>query len=465
MPRIRKYICLFIVLAAVAVVLNILDMIISNTETKSVSKSSIPESADIVKSTTVYPTDPQTETNTPTAANTVEAQPTVTRSTLADVIEEVIMDFNYSSPSAVSLLEESVLKLLVELQNEHTDVIDDTTSVDRIRAHIVSSYHSGSSFTANILKAHPKVYYLFEPLLFIDMTSTWFGPRNNQHLYSKYLGQMLNCQFEGIMKMSFKLFGNAAQSIIDRRHQFLLTNFHKPVKTDDQKAIMKQMEKFSALCASDYDSTIAKTVRLYRIVFALPLILRGVKTIQLVRDPRGLFYSRFNMGSLDPMPNIKQDMPYLQIKHECDNNERNVHFLESLSQVAFMRHILEENYRMARYEDFAYNTLAMSQKLYNFVNLKMTPEARNKIIKMSSSPSNARNYLKGSSKHIVSDQSLAIATKWRTKLPLHWIRRIEDTCSNVTFTTLKYNGLATGDAYLDITQPTFLSLTDPLCLK
>ena len=169
----------------------------------------------------------------------------------------------------------------------------------------------------------------------------------------------------------------------------------------------------------------------------MPLLLRDVKTIHLVRDPRGLYASRLQYGTPKSAFNSVEEL--------CRNHAKNLAFLKQLSALPFMRDVIRDNYRLVRYEVISYDTVTMSRKLYDFSGIPLTDDALEKIIRLASNDSTfsiSEHKLSAASSangggdrnhdnQVASDKSKAIATKWRHRITTAEIRRVEQACAPV----------------------------------
>ena len=115
----------------------------------------------------------------------------------------------------------------------------------------------------------------------------------------------------------------------------------------------------------------------------------------------------------------------------CDQHAKNVEFLEQLSRIPFMRHVLNENYRLVRYEEISYDTMKLSRQLYDFSGIPLTDSALERIIRLASNDTTFSIHRETQSYHVASAKSKAIATKWRYLLTTEQIRHVEQVCAPV----------------------------------
>ena len=370
----------------------------------------------------------------------------ITRTELADAIEAKIMNFNYSRTNSYELLENDILDYLRALQQAGTRLVDNTArrdDDDRVHVHLAAAYHSGSSFTGEILSAHPDVFYLFEPLLLLDMSSLWYQPRQNQHLHAHYMRQLLDCRFAEINNKSMQLFPHSVARNKRRRDGFLDLIFPLQMNTyalngSELTSYMDRMlQGFSDICRIRR-VTVAKTIRSDKLLFLLPLLVRGVKVLNLHRDPRGVMYSKFRPQNPSNSSYYWKDRrpPVKLINNQCSNDDYNFNLLRSLYPIRFVRDILQANFRLLRYEDLAFKPIETSQAIYDFMNVTMTAAVVREIENAVGGEVRVPLNQTADQQHIRLPKSGLIATKWREYLPLDWVKMIESRC----ITTMKALG-------------------------
>jgi hypothetical protein len=124
----------------------------------------------------------------------------------AEALAKVIRNFLRNESTEYGTLKESVdlelLNLFRHLEERHID-IDENEHIDkRNRILIATAFHSGSTFTGNLFNANPDVFYMFEPLQFVQFHDTWSRPRIRQNESNYHLSNMLECEFGKSMRAS-----------------------------------------------------------------------------------------------------------------------------------------------------------------------------------------------------------------------------------------------------------------------
>ena len=363
----------------------------------------------------------------------------VTRDDVANHIERYVMTQG-SFGRDIMPLHDRVLDILRDTY-ANADVITHSTATanvsahrGRIKVHVLASFHGGSTFTGDLFAAHGDVYYLFEPLSLLDLASRWFTARNNQHIVSYYMSKLFNCSFHELLLRSYREPNIASKSVRARAffHRVFekkpppsalaLVTKHSFANTTRQQRTSLQIlyQRYEPYCRQRFKYSVIKTIRIESLLGALPLLLRGVKTIHLVRDPRGLLASRLKVGKQKAMASVEK---------LCDQHAKNVEFLEQLSRIPFMRHVLNENYRLVRYEEISYDTMKLSRQLYDFSGIPLTDSALERIIRLASNDTTFSIHRETQSYHVASAKSKAIATKWRYRLTTEQIRHVEQVCA------------------------------------
>ena len=140
----------------------------------------------------------------------------------------------------------------------------------------------------------------------------------------------------------------------------------------------------------------------------------------MIRDPRGVSNSRLKIHF---MREGEDFVPQLQA--ECGKYRRNIEFLFKANANQTLKHILQENMAVVRYEDVIQDFYTIARKLYKFLNLHMPREVEEFV------RSNARislwgppNFSKNQSAYS-EEQKLQ---KWRKELDFHTVQQIQNVC-------------------------------------
>ncbi|RWS20159.1 secreted protein-like protein [Leptotrombidium deliense] len=184
--------------------------------------------------------------------------------------------------------------VLKEIQNyfetanfEDVDYNDNIKSPQMMTIIIVAYWRSGSSFLGDLLQQNKNTYYSFEPLRMITVTDGNYIPVVNLSNAFDFLNHVLSCNFKAIAeyeKVVRKLY-------FFERNKFLQL-YCKLMKANDTSEIMEKVCSMSKL-------HIIKLIRLtLKQVFQFMETLKNketVKIVHLVRDPRAMFNSRFQL--------------------------------------------------------------------------------------------------------------------------------------------------------------------------
>lgn len=207
---------------------------------------------------------------------------------LADYIRRYLQNQSTEVNTLKLSADQELLQLFTDLDNQRISIDYQEHTVRRRRVLILTSYHSGSTFTGGLFDAHPQVFYMYEPLKFVQSEGTWIKVRTRQNVTNYYLDLMLNCQFEKTFQTAQTLYpgGNRTgwfnKCFRDRPPNMVYSD-------EKSEKITRQLGR---TCADNFTCTVIKAIRADTITAILPLLVSGVKVIYLVRDPRGLANSR-----------------------------------------------------------------------------------------------------------------------------------------------------------------------------
>ncbi|XP_072018164.1 carbohydrate sulfotransferase 1-like [Amphiura filiformis] len=223
-----------------------------------------------------------------------------------------------------------------------------STNIDKVQVIIVTRWRSGSSFLGEIFNNDPDFIYFFEPLI---GKMTFRNKFDDEH--TTILHDIVKCEFAN---KNYNWWDGQVPTNCERSQTFgktiLCGNFRKRLKAnyDQSSRIIEE------LCRSRTHVAI-KTVRVPDISFLKNIITNSklnVKVIHLVRDVRALYFSRKSTKGVN-------DMEY----SECDELEKNLRFWQDPPSWIKGHHML------LRYEDLADEPLLITQKMYEFLGVKV----------------------------------------------------------------------------------------------
>ena len=343
-------------------------------------------------------------------------------SELADVIDDILMTFNYSEKNAMTKLHFEVKKLFRTIDKQNWKIVDDVIS-ERNRVHIAATYHSGSTFTFDLLRGGSNVFGVFEPLIFIELDRLWFETPQNQHLYPIFLKKMFNCELSHIINASFQLFDDDVNMRARRRRRgFLRSVFPYEILSGlvqgdiARSRVLKKAKNVDLMCKK-FPHIVIKTIRVSDVIFLLPNMLRGVKTIHLTRDPRGLYNSLANFkntttnGANENSVKLQSKL-IKRISRYCASIKRAETLFSNLGKTPKLKSVILRNCYELHYDKLATNLKTEAVKLYKFANISWTTDIEQYINRMA-----------------LTKNSSLIANRWKSSLPAHILATINSFCN------------------------------------
>ena len=207
---------------------------------------------------------------------------------------------------------------------------------------IHGTYRGGSTFVSEFFNRHRRIAYIFEPL-----KTTTVDVDN--HYIKGVLGSILHCQFhdtEGLKYVDKKWYHSQMFCQLPHQTPGCYKHGRRYISFEDAEKSCRSVP-YKAY----------KFIRLPSIEILADYIKKGAKVIQLLRDPRGIYMSRF------VLKNVKYDM-----KQYCDSRVADLFYARREYKLAHIQFI--NNYYIIRYEDLALNPLEEMYRLYEFLELQ-----------------------------------------------------------------------------------------------
>ena len=274
---------------------------------------------------------------------------------------------------------------------------------------IYSRYRSGSSFTGSLFSHNPNIFYIFEPMKFVEY-STVPGDLYNKTNLRVRVKQIFQCVFEPMISVS------TASGWVEKT--FCGHNQYKPCDVSSPSVLEQQ--------CSHKVYRVSKDIAIPSLQHLLsdadqPEHQRHLTNIlHLVRDPRGVFESRVKISSGTVYisdSNRQQDLA--DVIAECKKN------------VVDIRYVIENNltkhYYLLRYEDLSVNTTSLTKQLYNLLQFPYHEDVNNWIKKCT----HAKQPSELSNEWSLYRQSRVAPYLWVRYLPLDIIRKIEGQCQEM----------------------------------
>ncbi|RUS68636.1 hypothetical protein EGW08_023602, partial [Elysia chlorotica] len=249
---------------------------------------------------------------------------------------------------------------------------------------VVSSYmRSGSTLCGNILQAHPGVFYVYEPLLYLwdhflpgkEHSSDWPLRHRAKALWRKskavipppvdFLSYMFHCN---LTRYNLDFLTNVAHS-----KAFADSGCVKSVGGTNVMNVTEHCATGVMDRCRDASAVVQKVVRL-TLREGGHLLQRdsAVRLVHLVRDPRGVLLSRMRFNH--------------KMAGEMHNNFTSI-CQRMFADVQQAKHINQRHWGRiltVRYEDLAEDLVSITSLIYKFVGLDMLPSVRDILYKMSS---------------------------------------------------------------------------------
>ncbi|XP_062569038.1 carbohydrate sulfotransferase 4-like [Saccostrea cucullata] len=277
---------------------------------------------------------------------------------------------------------------------------------------VLTYLRSGSTLTGDILQQSPKAFYLYEPLklhkskIFLDGQACETAMMNCSHFNTSKIvevfGDLFRCRLQ-----------THKQNILGSRKHSLAVMSAIPY-CRSRPGFDTCMKKVQTICHQS-QSVIVKTIRL-SMEFVPRLLLKfpDLRVIHLLRDPRGTMDSRRRGGFL------RKTKIGSSAKWLCERIQKDAEYSKAL-QRRFPNRIIT-----VLYEEIAGNPIAMSNKLYRYLNLEFSDRFDEWIFNHTSA-GNPNNSFYGT----IRSNSTLTSQSWRKRLKLRDVKLIEEECKNV----------------------------------
>ena len=315
-------------------------------------------------------------------------------------------------------------------------------SSSSVKAVIFTRYRSGSSFVGDLFSHHDDVYYIFEPFIITKQLSnmTYADISANSE---RDLDRIFACDFRRLFS-KYRMYPPANRTLFKAlwRRVFCTVDGHANpgyVMTNIDP-VCTRLNYQTPMVTRDlcklHRHIVVKTICLRNMSVISHLLRKQIKVIHLIRDPRGQLGSMISLkiSKAHGAVNISDfTLEWLQVQaaricRDLDNTLSQAR--ELFTRMPFLR----SNYILMRYEDIALSPLRETKDMYEFLGLEMTEKVV-AWIKMSTTESVHGVYS-------TQRNSRQAATSWRRKLPLAFVKVIQENCSDV-LRLLGYNNIDT----------------------
>ncbi|XP_077862585.1 carbohydrate sulfotransferase 1-like [Saccoglossus kowalevskii] len=287
-----------------------------------------------------------------------------------------------------------------------------------IRILIQSRFRTGSTITERYFTKHPDVFGVHEPGGMVQrgrgmriMEESDYKLKTIKEELLDFMHDIYNCNFADYEYFFYGL--NHMEYYLMRAY---LTYLPRPVTN----------EIITPVCESKPHRLI-KACRLYSTLEAERLIKEDdVKVIFLVRDPRGMAASRMKFTNIfTPSNNFKVAKGEFKLHPKMEEVIPDYcHWLEvNYLTASELPDWLKGRYLLIRYEDMENNQRKVIQQMYDFVGLPLHDD----IIKLMREQDVGNN-----------------GERWRRKLRIEEVRRIQELCGDKVFRDFGYKTIKTG---------------------
>lgn len=180
------------------------------------------------------------------------------------------------------------------------------------------------------------------------------------------------------------------------KHSFLQSHPFDALSVDLSNVTEEKNKFYSNYCKNEKKVAAAKVVRLCSLEEVLPIFLElekakvNLQVIYLVRDPRGIFNSRWSLKFTNTVKKSTDIIKNIPATH-CMKMDGNIRYYESALNSASPRSTIYEfiknHVNFIKYEDVASHPLELTEKIYQTVGLKLTEDIKNQITRITSGKS------------------------------------------------------------------------------
>jgi len=274
-----------------------------------------------------------------------------------------------------------------------------------LRAMVVTTWRSGSTFLGDIMSAHPGTYYHYEPLLHYDIRQARTGALAEDAI--RTLRELMQCNYT---RLDWYLrYGRSHPWLF--KHNERLWKFCVEEGEDKQRSSFCWRPEFLNRFCSLFPFQSIKTVRL-RLNLTEALVQDpglNVQLLLLVRDPRGTLQSRKHR---DWCPN----------NPDCEDPAKLCQDLKDDYQAFIkLRKKYPGRYEVFRYEDFSMDPVNNTATIFKFFGFHVHPKVTEFL-------DSHTKLTKGGVSSTFRDSKTA-PFKWREKLTLSEVLNIQSKCS------------------------------------
>lgn len=353
-----------------------------------------------------------------------------------------------------------------------------------IKILFMTEYRSGSTFISTLLNKHPSIHYMFEPLYLSDnrpqfeyLKHNLTGKQNTIRVQQQILSDYYNeCKLpDSQVYLTPEMEEMAKTKNIERHYLYYWCKvegicfrhksdkFKSPpfcpvphpedgIKASKLHKLCPAMGNKLGLAQTQCDSLEARSTKVIRLktITDLPENLKfdeDFKIIYLVRDPRGITSSRFNI--VDNNWNTEADK---KLNGLCshfhkfiDQRKQNLENSNSGDQLLWNAQVL-----VIRYEDFALNPIVMADRVYKFLKMNYPDSIKETLQHITHGDKSMLDESRGGEPctYCTVRESEKIIFKWAQSLDWATVEKVQNNCGKM-FETFGYKAFSSEDEYND----------------
>ncbi len=334
---------------------------------------------------------------------------------------------------------------------------------------VLSQYRSGATFIGQIFNVNPDFFYMFEPLRIFETLQEAERLEQYENTTTKFLDGIFHCKFSE--EFAFSYVNVPILVHYTKNLPFLLKVNGRHIGSSSADVLRDMCQRYNGNVAMKIIR--ASLQELLNLIETYPR--ERLKIIHIVRDPRGVANSRklmavpfsvkrayelYLIGELNAKPDLNSSINsslFLPENSPLEKGHRATmnwycHRLQQDLQLASNRihDLLQDRYRLVRYEDFVADPTGFAHKIYAFIGPKPVPES---VINWLDDNTNV-SYKESSKNSMgVHKHSIETASNWRRYLRIEEVEKVQMVCAEV-MKTLGYNLIAGEASLLDFSVPT-----------
>lgn len=295
---------------------------------------------------------------------------------------------------------------------------------------ILAHGRSGSSYLGQIFNNQPEVFYMYEPLITLQVT-TIHDSKLYEQSAKRLLDDIFNCQF--MQQTEFLAF--MSHMPLNRFSSHVLTTpYCKSTRRAKDNRTFFQCEDLDPLITS-LSCTLHKHVVVKVLTHRLVPFLEedylttllnsngNLKIIHLLRDPRAVIASLDRVGWVFNRSVVKSAWTNFSL-FSAYVQKFCTQMIQSLSFALSAEAKFHERYKILRYEDLIKTPMTVSQELFDFFGIRMAAEVKDYVTRSSRTNNRRNTHAYSTMRSNVS----SLIDSWRKQLSIEAVRTVESNC-------------------------------------